>query len=462
MRSRNTTTVCLVSLGCPKNLVDSEKMLAALAQGGCVVGAPMEEADVIVVNTCGFLSAARDESLAVIREALSQKSAGRARRVVVAGCLVNRDADKLFDLAPGIDAVVGVNDRDDLLAAATGKRRVSMITPYGDQGEGARAATHGGAGAASTASEISSIASDAGRFRLTPRHTAYLRISEGCSQRCTFCTIPAIRGPFRSKSPQQVLAEARELIADGAMELNVIGQDTTSYGMDLPEAKTNLAGLMRSLDGLDGVQWVRLLYAYPNRFGDALIDTLTSCEKIVPYVDIPLQHIADGVLRRMGRRVTRQRTETLLGKLRDRVKGMTIRTTFIVGFPGETQADFRELLAFVKDFKFDALGVFEYSPEEGTPSARMDKQVLAELKRERAGQIMLAQQKIAFAANRRRVGKPLRVLVDGTDAQGRCLARHAGQAPDIDSICLLGQPRPTGQFVTAKVIAADGYDLVLE
>jgi len=476
-KKSDSPRVALVSLGCPKNLVDSEKMMAQLAEGGCVVGAPMDQADVVVVNTCGFLSAARDESLAVIREALTHKADGTARRVVVAGCLVNRDADKLFDLVPGIDAIVGVNDRDKLLKAVTGKRKnVTMLAEAKASTPQAPLATP-------------SIVSDAGRFRLTPRHTAYLRVSEGCSQRCTFCTIPSIRGPFRSKLPQDVLAEARELIADGAFEINVIGQDTTSYGMDLQKAHgkrsvgvgrrdavgkhdvigshdvvgntVDLAQLMRSISDLDAARWIRLLYAYPMRFSQELIDVMAERDNIVKYVDIPLQHIADGVLRRMGRRVTRGRTEDLLHRLRE-VKGMTIRTTFIVGFPGESEAEFGELLEFVKQFKFDALGVFEFSPEEGTPAARLKGQLPAEVKAHRAEQVMLAQQKIVFAANRRRVGKTLEVLVDGVDAAGRCVGRHAGQAPDIDSVCILTKKRQAGRVVQAKVTGSDGYDLIVE
>ncbi|MCK4602670.1 MAG: radical SAM protein, partial [Phycisphaerae bacterium] len=275
--------------------MDSEKMLALLAEGGCIVGAAMEDADVIVVNTCGFLAAARDESLEVISEALEQKKAGKARRVVVAGCLVNRDAEKLYKIRPDIDAIVGVNNREDVLAAVTGNKRVTKILPCGK-----------------------SLHSDAGRFRLTPRHTAYLRISEGCSQKCTFCTIPAIRGPFRSKPPQTVIAEARELLADGAVELNIIGQDTTGYGMGLTGG-TNLADLLRELNRLRGIRWIRLLYAYPRRFGDKLIAEIADCEKVVPYVDLPLQHICDPILRAMGRGVSRKSIEKLLVKLRGRI-----------------------------------------------------------------------------------------------------------------------------------------------
>lgn len=435
--------VALVSLGCPKNLVDSEKMLALLADGQCIVGAPMEQADVIVVNTCGFLKAARDESLGVIHEALEHKAAGRAKRVIVAGCLVNRDRSKLFELAPGIDAIIGVNQREQLLAAVMGKSlRQGMVKALSDSPTGA-------------------LASDAGRFRLTPRHTAYLRIAEGCSQRCTFCTIPAIRGPFRSKPRRTILAEAKELIRDGAVELNVIAQDTTSYGMDLAGGQ-NLASLMRDLSALDGLGWLRLMYAYPIRFSDELIDTMASCELIVPYVDLPLQHVADGVLRRMGRRVGRAKIETLLEKMRTRIPGMVIRTTFIVGFPGETDAQFQELLEFVKEFKFEAMGVFEFSPEEGTPAQRLKGQLPADVKASRAKEMMLAQRKIAFAASRSRKGKPIEVLVDGTDETGRCVGRYYGQAPEIDGLCILRRPMPAGTFVTSTVAGSEGYDLKIK
>jgi len=437
---RKHPNVSLVSLGCPKNLVDSEKMLASLAEGGCVVGAPMEQADAIVVNTCGFLSAAREESLGVIREALACKRRRRGRcRVVVAGCLVDRDARKLFELAPGIDAIVGVNSRDDILAAVVGgeQARPLHVQPY-----------RGG------------ILSDAGRFRLTPRHTAYLRIAEGCSQRCAFCTIPAIRGPFRSKPVRAVLNEAAELIADGAVELNVIAQDTTAYGRDLAPPST-LARLLDELAQLPGLRWLRLLYAYPRRFTRELMDVMARREAIVPYVDIPLQHISDSVLRRMGRGVGRAATEKMLADLRRVVPDVVIRTTFIVGFPGETAAEFKEVLDFVKAFKFDAMGVFEYSPEEGTRAAAMGGQVPPEVKARRAERLMLAQQKIAFAAARRRVGRSAEVLVDGVDAAGRCVGRTRGQAPDIDSVCLLTRECRPGTFFRGSIRDSQGYDLLV-
>jgi len=430
--------VSLVSLGCPKNLVDSEKILAHLAEGGCVVGAPMDEADVIVVNTCGFISPAREESLEVIGEALAHKAGGAARRVVVAGCLVNRDGEALWASAPGIDAIVGVNDREQILAAVTG------------EGPAARIAGH-----------PASAGSDAGRFRLTPRHTAYLRISEGCSRKCAFCKIPAIRGPFRSKPPEQVFDEARELIADGAVELNVIGQDTTSYGRDLGEGRS-LAALLRKLARLRGGEWIRLLYAYPTAVTDELIDAIAGCRRVVAYLDVPIQHICDDVLRRMGRRTTRSQIERLLYRLRERIEAVVLRTTLIVGFPGETEEQAAELIDFVGEFGFDALGVFPFYAEPGTPAAEMPDQVDEGEKQRRVEAIMLAQQKIAFELGGRMVGSPVRVLVDGIDEEGICVGRHYGQAPEIDSICKLTEPRPAGEFVDGRVVESEGYDLIVE
>jgi len=449
--------VALVSLGCPKNLIDSERMLALLAEGGCVVGAPASRADVILINTCGFLASARRESLEAITEAVGRKSRGKTRhgvpaatycggvpRVVVAGCLATRDAEALYAAAPGIDAIVGVNDRDEILYAVLGKGRITRL---------------GRCQPASPGRNLP-IASDAGRFRLTPRHTAYLRIAEGCSQQCTFCTIPAIRGPLRSKPPQMVLEEAAELIADGAVELNIVGQDTTSYGHDLG-GRCDLAMLLRRLDSLSGLRWLRLMYAYPRRFSRRLIDAMADCPRVVHYLDLPLQHVADPILRRMGRGTSRRTIETLLASLRRRMGDVVIRTTFIVGFPGEGDKEFQELLSFVRDFRFAALGAFEFSPEEGTPAARMPGQVPPDVKAARAEELMLAQQEIAFQANRRMAGRELEILVDGVDPTGRCVGRYYGQAPEVDSVCLLKRRRLAGRFHRLRVVGWDRYDLVV-
>jgi len=429
--------VAWISLGCPKNLIDSERMLALLARAGCLVPAPMDQADVIVVNTCGFLQAARDESFEVIREALACKKGGRARRVVVVGCLVNRDAEKLYGELPEIDAIVGVNDREAVVAAVIGDGRFTRAGGYRGQ-----------------------ITADAERFRLTPRHTAYLRISEGCSRRCSFCTIPQLRGPFRSKPPEMILEEARELAADETVELNIIGQDTTGYGRDL-RPPSSLARLLRRIDTVEGLRWIRLLYAYPQPFPDALIEAIAEGERIVPYVDVPLQHIADPILQRMRRGVRRKSIESLLDRLRRRLPGAVIRTTFIVGFPGETDAHFEQLLNFVRGFRFDALGVFAFSAEPGTEAARLEGQVPEAVKAQRLDRLMSAQQEIAFAANREKVGRKLNVLVDGIDEGGLCVGRYYGQAPEIDSRCFLTEPRPAGVFVPGRVVDWQEYDLLV-
>jgi ribosomal protein S12 methylthiotransferase len=430
-------TVAIVSLGCPKNLVDSEKLCSNLAEAGYLIGAPMEEADVILINTCGFLQSAREESLEVIAEAVACKQTGNARCVVVAGCLVNRDGEALLSSVEGIDALISVNDRDAIVDAVEASAPRALLGEVGPAGD------------------------DRGRFRLTAPHTAFLRIAEGCDHRCTFCTIPGIRGPFRSKPFDRVMAEARELAESGAVELNIIAQDTTSYGLDLPGQPT-LASLLTELDQLDGVAWIRLMYAYPNNFTDELIETMARSQRMVPYVDMPLQHIADGVLRRMGRRITRLEIEALLGKLREAIPDITLRTTFIAGFPGETDEEFAELLEFVQKFEFDAMGAFAYSAEEGTPAAKLPDQIPEDVKLQRVEQLMLAQQAVAFEANAAAVGQVVDVLVDGVDNEGVAIARHCGQGPEIDSVCLLTSGAPTGDIVPAEIVGWQDYDLIVE
>lgn len=482
--------VGFVSLGCAKNLVDSEKMLGQIAESGAVISADEAVADTIVVNTCGFLGAARDEALEVIGQLAARKRRGDLRRIVVAGCLVQRDGEKLLEEIPEIDALVGVNNRDDVAPAVWGDRIPAGNAEGAPRAEARGAdAPHGGSGP--TRHERGSGRhsgkpgrqrrrpdlflgeyhpqpwSDQGRLRLTPRHYAYVRISEGCNQKCTFCTIPSIRGPMHSKSPAEIVAECRELIADGAQELLLIGQDTTSYGGDLArDARydgSGLAGLLRKLDrACDGARWLRLMYVYPSVFTDEMIDAIADCARVVKYIDIPLQHIHDRLLRAMGRRVTRAQTEALLEKLRRRIPGVTIRTTFIVGFPGETEAEFSDLESFVRGFGFEAVGAFPYSYEAETPAARIAGHHDDAAKRERYERLMLAQQEVALAAARRRVGAELEVVVDGA-ADGRAVARHAGQAPEVDSVCLLrdGTLEP-GEFLTVRCSGVEGYDLVAE
>ncbi len=442
--------VGFVSLGCAKNLVDSERMLGQIAESGAIVSADESAADTIVVNTCGFLGAARDEALRVIEELAERKRRGELRRIVVAGCLVQRDGQSLRTQIPEIDALVGVNNRDDVPRAV-----------WGTRGPGSRRGSDLYLGAYHP-----SAWSDQGRLRLTPRHYAYVRISEGCDQKCTFCTIPSIRGPMHSKPPEALVAECRELLADGARELILIGQDTTSYGTDLASG-VRLPSLLRTLDGAcDGARWIRLMYVYPTVLDDAVLAAIADAPRIVKYIDIPLQHISSAVLRRMGRRIDRPATERLLERIRRRIPGVTIRTTFIVGFPGETDAEFAELVEFVRGFGFEAVGAFPYSFEAETPAARLPGHPDSAVKRERYEQLMLVQQDVALAAARRRVGTTFDVVVDGPDDAGAGLvARHAGQAPEVDAVCRLrAAPRAAhepGHGLTVQCIDTDGYDLVV-
>jgi len=434
--------VALVSLGCVKNLVDSERMLAQIAESGAMISFDESAADTVVVNTCGFLDVARQEALDVIRGLAERKRAEDLRRLVVVGCLVQRDGEALLAAVPEIDALVGVHNRDDVAAAIWQRAGDDAVDCY--LGE-----------------YHAQPWTDRGRLRLTPGHYAYIRVSEGCNQRCTFCTIPSIRGPMRCKTPDAIVAECGELMEDGARELILIGQDTTAYGRDIAY-EPGLAGLLRQLDReCADARWIRLMYAYPSVFTDAMIDAIAECERVVKYVDIPLQHINDHVLRGMGRRVTRRQTEQLLEKLRRRIPGVTIRTTFIVGFPGETASEFEELVEFVRDSGFDAVGAFPYSQEPDTPAGRMSGQLEDAVKDERYERLMLAQQELAFAAARRRVGQRLPVVVDGSTEAGM-IARHAGQAPDVDPVCwIVGEGLSPGEAVSARCVDTDGYDLIV-
>lgn len=450
--------VAFVSLGCAKNLVDSEKMLGQLAEAGCVLCADEADADVAVVNTCGFLEAARVEADGVVRELVEKKKTGRLKRVVVAGCLVQRDKEAILDRVVGIDALVGVNNRDDIVRAVIGT------------GGSQRARTNGKARATRSAAKRPDlyladyhpfVQIDTARLRLTPRHYAYLRISEGCDQKCTFCTIPSIRGAMHCKPPSVILEEARELVADGAVEISLIGQDTSSYGLGDDPIEGGLAGLLRQLNRVDGLHWIRLMYVYPSVFSDEMIDAIAESEHVCKYIDIPLQHINDRVLKAMHRRVDRAATESLLERIRGRIPGVTIRTTLIAGFPGETEAEFNELLDFVRAFRFDALGVFPYSREPETPAGRMRGQLPDEVKKERVAALMSAQQEAAFALADERAGHRFEVLVDEAGDDGMVSARHQGQAPHVDSVTIVeGCDASPGDLVNVRCTGREGYDLL--
>lgn len=439
------TRVAFVSLGCPKNLVDSEKMLGQLAEAGCAITLDESDADAIVINTCGFLNVARIEADQFIREAVERKAAGRIKRVVVAGCLVQRDKEAILTRFDGVDALVGVNNRDDIVRAVLensgSKRERSPDLYFSDYHPFTQL--------------------DTGRLRITPRHYAYLRISEGCDQKCTFCTIPSIRGRMHCKPPEVILAEARELVGDGALEINLIGQDTTSYGLGEHETGCGLASLLRDLDTVAGLHWIRLMYTYPSAWTDEMIGAIAGCEHVCKYVDIPLQHINDRVLGAMHRGIDRGATEQLLQKIRDRIPGVAVRTTMMAGFPGETDKEFEELIQFVKDLRFDALGVFPYSCEPQTPAARMKGQLPDTVKQERVDALMTVQQDVAFALAKDRVGARIEVLVDQRLDDNRILGRHEGQAPDVDGVTYVRECRASpGEFVTVDCVGSDTYDLV--
>jgi ribosomal protein S12 methylthiotransferase len=456
--------VALVSLGCPKNLIDSERMLGLLAADGLVLTDDHTAADAIVINTCGFLEASKTEALEVINEALEEKNKalkkGRSKRVIVAGCLVQRQRSKLLEAAPGIDALVGVFDRENIVSAVCSAPAVGTSADMGHFHPVTQMIHRHDRNTASY------FASDAGRLRLTPRHYSYLRISEGCNQGCTFCTIPGIRGRMRSKPLVNIIKEARELVTDGAFELNIIGQDTTSYGGDIGYngPGEGLTGLIQALDKIDGVGWIRLMYAYPSCFTDDMIRALADARRWVKYIDIPLQHIHDDILHTMRRKTSRRQIITLLEKLRHWIPGISIRTTFISGFPGETEVQHKELVEFVRQFKFDCLGVFEYSPEPETLAGRLWKTqaVAAEVVQRRREEIMLAQQEVVGRINQAQVGKTVTVLIDAVDKTRRtAVGRHAGQAPDIDGQVLLhGLDATAGDLIPVKIENWKHYDLI--
>jgi len=363
---------------------------------------------------------------------------------VVAGCLPQRHGRKLLEDLPGIDALLGPNSsRADLLRAIVGD---SQTAPK-----------------VSLARRITRPPKDTPRVRITPAPYAYLRISEGCSQHCSFCTIPAIRGPYRSKSARTILSEAKELLADGVVELNIIGQDTSSYGCDLP-GTGGLADLLRRLDKVPGLKWLRILYGYPSSLDNDTIKAIAESAHVVHYLDLPLQHINDRILRRMGRRFSRARTERLIERLFKAMPDLALRTTMIVGFPGETDSEFNELLDFARQVRFHALGAFVFSPEAGTAAAAFPKQVPENLKRRRLEALMQIQQHIVVERNRSLIGKQFDVLIERSAGFGQALGRYYAQAPEVDGLCRIRSRRPitAGQIIPAVVTSYDGYDLLVK
>ncbi len=471
-------SLAFVTLGCAKNLVDSEAMLGQLTAEGFALQSDPRGADVVIINTCGFIEAARAESLGVIREMLDLKRAGQVKKVVVAGCLAERKKEMLLEEVPEVDHLVGVFGREEIAQVCD-----HLLAP-GAAIEDAPPPTHGVVlrpkrlaipTLAMTPKESALVEqktlfrpapvqalNDQGRFRLTPRHYAYLKISEGCDRLCTFCAIPGMRGKHVTKPIEAVVAEAKELAADGVRELIIVAQDTTYYGLDL-YGRVRLHELLQALDQIDGLEWIRLLYVYPMYLTDELLHTLASARKIIPYIDMPLQHINDVMLRRMARRVTRVETEKLIANLRSSIPEVVMRTTFIVGFPGETEDQFAELLDFAKAAKFERAGVFTYSLEPGTPAAQLPDQLSETVKEERRDRLMAAQQPIAFAWSQAQIGKELEAIIDQADPEtpGWFIGRGQADAPDIDgTVRIKGKNLQPGDLVRTKITGCDGYDLL--
>jgi ribosomal protein S12 methylthiotransferase len=434
--------VGMVSLGCPKNLVDGEVMLGQLQARGYELVADAGEADVIVVNTCAFIDRAKKESIDAILEMAQHKDAGRARRLVVTGCLSERYDAELRKEIPEIDATLGTGQVADIVRAVEGE-----ATSLADASPGRPTWIYD---------------HTAPRLLSTPPYMAYVKISEGCDYTCSFCIIPTLRGLHRSRSADDIVAEVRALAERGVKEVVLVAQDSTRYGLDLG-VKDGLSYLLRRLGRIDGIRWIRIMYAYPATLSEGILDTIASEERVVKYVDIPLQHASESVLKRMKRPTGKGNLLGMVERIRARVPGVAIRTSFIVGFPGETEADFAELLGFVEAGQFDNVGVFTFSDEEGTTSFALEGRVLARVKESRRRRLLALQKSISTRKNKARVGDRVEVLVEGAHPDTDLLlrGRMATQAPEIDGQVILndGVADP-GQFVACEVTEAHPYDLV--
>src|SRR6267378_2573312 len=442
--------VGFISLGCPKNLVDSEVMMGQLKQNGYQITADAEDADMVVVNTCGFIDSAKKESIDAILEAARLKTDGKAKRLVVAGCLVERYRDELKAEMPEVDAFIGTSQINEILSVCdpnTNTRSLPVI-PLGNQ-----SATY-------------LYDESTPRVLATPSHYAFIKIAEGCDRPCAFCFIPQMRGHFRSRRFGSLVAEAQQLAEEGVKELILVAQDSSRYGEDLGKQEA-LAHLLRELAHTDGIEWVRVMYTYPTHISDAFLDVLAEEPKAVRYLDMPLQHASQNVLKLMKRGGNRASLERLIDRVRKRVPGIAVRTTFITGFPGETDADFEELLAFVKKVEFDRVGVFTYSDEEGTPAFELPNKVDPKIAKQRRARLMKEQSKIARRKHKAMVGQRVRVIFEGESNESDLLwqGRMETQAPDIDG-CVLINDAPEGlapspdDLVNVLLTEAQQYDLV--
>ena len=454
--------VGMISLGCAKNLVDAEIMMGSVLQRGMEITSQPEDADILVINTCAFIDSAKEESIEAILEAHQQRGLNRRpdQKLIVSGCMSQRFAKELGREMPEVDAFIGldqVGQLGEIVEKILRKRSALGVS-----------STNGDVDLSFADRRPTYIPDyDTPRFRLTPAHFAYVKIAEGCNHPCSFCVIPQMRGKHRSRPLQSVLAEIRGLVSEGVREINLISQDTTYYGMDLWPAKAGprqpvdstrgptLAVLLRELQEIEGEFWVRLLYTHPAHWSDELIETIAQCDKVARYIDIPLQHIDDAMLGRMRRETSRAHIENLIHKLRAGIPGVTLRTTFIVGFPGETEAEFARLLDFIRRSRFERLGIFKYSQEEGSRAAKMPGQIPAKIKNARYRAAMSVQQQIAHDLTLEKVGSDLKLLVDQPH-----IARSEGDAPDVDARVILSEAAPVGEFVWRRITGSRGYDLL--
>jgi ribosomal protein S12 methylthiotransferase len=438
------TKIGFVSLGCPKNLVDGEVMMGLTEQAGHEITNDPSKADVLVVNTCAFIDSAKQESIDAILEMAEHKKSGACRQLVVTGCLGERYRESLKKEIPEIDVVLGTGDVPDIVRSL-GAPPAAPLTFY----------------------KKPTYLYDAGtpRHLATPKHFAYVKVAEGCDYTCSFCIIPTLRGAYRSRPHESILDEARALADRGVKELILISQDTTFYGNDRGE-RGAIARLLRALNTVDRLEWIRLLYLYPTTITDDTLAAMTECDKVCRYIDLPLQHASADVLKRMRRPGNRAIYDRLLGRIRERVPGVTLRTTFIVGYPGETSRDFDELLAFVRDTRFDHVGVFTYSHEEGTRAFDLKDDVKPDTKRRRRDRLMALQRDIVAEAQRRRIGSRVRVLVEGPSPEHELVwqGRLEGQAPEIDPVVYFTETGPdeltSGTLIQAEIVASRGYDVV--
>ncbi len=438
------TRIAFITLGCPKNQVDSEVMLGRLDRAGFTTTGDLAEADAAVVNTCAFLETAVQESIDMILEVAAHKKSGRLKKLVIAGCLTDRYRGELLRELPEVDAILGTREVGRIVEVVNGLLAPDKAPP------------------APTADDVDAVYGDpSARVLSTGPVSPYLKISEGCDARCTFCIIPQLRGPQRSRSVENILGEARALAANGARELVLIAQDLTAYGIDRYGAPS-LPRLLEALRTVDGLRWIRLMYANPFYWTEDLVESVARGDKVLPYADMPIQHIADPVLKRMGRHTGRATIEGLVRSLRERVPGIALRTNVILGFPGETEEDVRELLAFLEWARFDKLVAFPFSPEDSAPAARLQGAVPAEVAAERVERVLARQGEISLAVNREQVGRSLEVLIEEPGAGRRpARGRSAREAPEVDGcVRVAGTALQAGAFYRVTITGADAYDLV--